>query len=77
MSPLRPDALPELRVPPPGPQSRAWLARLRQVESPNVTAVADDFPVVWQSARGAAVRDVDGNTYIDGTSAFGVALVFG
>jgi 4-aminobutyrate aminotransferase-like enzyme len=74
MNPLRPDALPELVVPPPGPQSMAWLARLRAVESPNVTAMAADFPVVWQSARGAAVRDVDGNTYVDGTSAFGVAL---
>jgi 4-aminobutyrate aminotransferase/(S)-3-amino-2-methylpropionate transaminase len=70
-----PDALPEIRVPPPGPLSRAALASLAAHESPNVTAVADNFPVVWQSARGCAVRDVDGNTYVDATSAFGVALL--
>ena len=39
------------------------------------TAVAADFPVVWQTARGCAVRDLDGNTYVDATSAFGVALI--
>lgn len=75
LAPPAPDALPHLRVPPPGPLSREWLARLRAVESPNVTSIAHDFPVVWHSARGAAVRDVDGNTYLDATSAFGVALI--
>lgn len=70
-----PDALPELRSPIPGPQSQAWLRRLKAVESPNVTAVAADFPLVWQAARGGAVRDVDGNTLVDATSAFGVALL--
>jgi len=72
--PLLPDALPYQQVPPPGPQSVAWLERLRHVESPDVTAVAADFPVVWESAAGGAVRDVDGNVYVDGTAAFGVAL---
>ncbi len=69
------DALPDLNVLPPGPASQAWLRRCKAAESANVTAVAADFPVVWASARGAAVRDVDGNTYIDATSAFGVALI--
>ena len=73
--PLQPDALPEIRIRPPGPASQEALARLKAHESPNVTAVAADFPVVWQSARGAAVRDLDGNTYVDATSAFGVALI--
>ncbi len=72
---LLPDALPDVRVPPPGPLSRAALAKLQANESPNVTAVAVDFPVVWQAARGAAVRDLDGNTFVDATSAFGVALI--
>ena len=72
---LRGDELPDLRLPPPGPASRAALAHLKAHESRNVTAVADDFPVVWHAARGAAVRDVDGNTYVDATSAFGVALI--
>ncbi len=75
LPPPAPDALPQLLVPPPGPLSQAWLQRLRRVESPNVTSVAADFPVVWASAAGAAVRDVDGNTYVDATSAFGVALI--
>lgn len=73
--PPEPDALPHLAVPPPGPQSRQWLERLRRVESADVTAIAEDFPIVWASARGSAVRDVDGNTYVDATSAFGVALI--
>jgi len=70
-----PDALPNIVVPPPGPLSRAWLQRLRRVESPNVTSISQEFPIVWASARGAAVNDVDGNTYLDATSAFGVALI--
>ena len=75
--PIAPDpwALPDLRTTVPGPQSQAWLQRLKAVESPNVTAVAGDFPVVWQAARGGAVLDVDGNTLVDATSAFGVALL--
>lgn len=72
---LQPHALPNLVVPPPGPLSRAALARLHAHESPNVTAIAANFPIVWQEARGAAVRDLDGNTYVDATSAFGVALI--
>jgi 4-aminobutyrate aminotransferase-like enzyme len=59
----------------PGPRSRTLLQRLKAVESPNVTFVAHRFPVVWQSASGAEVVDVDGNTYLDAGSAFGVALV--
>ncbi len=69
------DALPHLPAPIPGPRSRAWLQRLRAVESPNVTAMDETFPVVWQQARGALVWDVDGNRYLDAGSAFGVAFV--
>ena len=50
------------------------LARdLRTYEQRNVTFLADDFPIFWESARGATVTDVDGNRYIDCTAAFGVA----
>lgn len=69
------EALPRLDVPPPGPTSRAFAERLRAVESRNVTYVADDWPVFWSEAEGANVRDVDGNVYIDVTSAFGVAFL--
>jgi 4-aminobutyrate aminotransferase-like enzyme len=47
---------------------------LRAVESRNVTFVGDGFPVLWEEARGANVRDVDGNVYLDLASAFGAAL---
>ena len=68
-------ALPSLvATPPPGPRSRALAERLRSVESRNVTYLSEDFPVFWEEARGANVRDVDGNVYVDFTGAFGVSL---
>ncbi|HEX9885441.1 MAG TPA: aspartate aminotransferase family protein [Longimicrobiales bacterium] len=66
--------LPSIEVEPPGPASRALAARLRAAESRNVTWLAGDFPVFWTEARGANVRDADGNVYVDLTAAFGVAL---
>ncbi|MET0400512.1 MAG: aspartate aminotransferase family protein [Longimicrobiaceae bacterium] len=65
--------LPSLKTPPPGPRSRALAAELARWESPNVTYLADDFPVFWEEARGSNVRDVDGNVYVDLTAAFAVA----
>jgi len=59
----------------PGPRSRELLAIVRRHEARGVTYVADDYPIVWGSANGATVTDVDGNTYTDLTSAFGVANV--
>ncbi len=66
--------LPSVAVPPPGPASHALAERLRRAESRNVTWLGDDFPVFWTEARGANVRDADGNVYVDLTGAFGVAL---
>jgi 4-aminobutyrate aminotransferase-like enzyme len=57
----------------PGPRSRALAADLARTESRGVTYLADDYPIFWESGAGALVRDVDGNTYIDCTAAFGVA----
>jgi len=57
----------------PGPRSRELAERLRAHESRGVTFLADDFPIFWESAEGALVTDVDGNQFIDLTSAFGVA----
>ncbi len=65
--------LPEIVIPPPGPASRALARELARYESPNVTYLADNFPVFWAEARGANVRDVDGNVYVDLTAAFAVA----
>jgi len=68
------DFLPKLTTPVPGPASQALADRLRAVESRNVTYLSDDFPVFWSAARGANVRDADGNVFLDFTGAFGVAL---
>jgi 4-aminobutyrate aminotransferase len=65
--------LPALKHAPPGPESRRLAGELARFESPNVTYLADDFPVFWDEARGANVRDVDGNVFVDLTSAFAVA----
>ena len=67
------DRLPALRTPIPGPGSLRLAARLRRVESRNITAVGDAGPIFWAEAAGANVRDVDGNVYIDVTAGFGVS----
>jgi len=67
--------LPVIRSRPPGRKSRALTARLRAVESRNVTYSDKSWPVFWDAARGANVRDADGNIFVDLTSAFGVALL--
>lgn len=66
--------LPEIVAPPPGPRSLEMARRLSAVESRNVTYLSPGFPVFWEAARGANVRDVDGNVYLDLTAAFGVAV---
>ena len=57
----------------PGPRSRSLAAELAAYEAPGVTYLGEDYPVFWESAAGALVTDVDGNRYLDLTSAFGVA----
>ncbi|HUF50597.1 MAG TPA: aminotransferase class III-fold pyridoxal phosphate-dependent enzyme [Longimicrobiales bacterium] len=66
------DELPHLVTDIPGPASAALAARLARVESRNITAL-DPAPICWTDARGAAVRDADGNVYVDLTAGFGVA----
>lgn len=65
--------LPELRTEIPGPRSRELAARLRRVESRNVTMVAEGWPVFWERAEGVNVWDADGNRFLDFTAGFGVA----
>lgn len=67
--------LPSLVTAVPGPRSRRLAGELRRCESPNITYVSERFPVFWESASGALVTDVDGNRFLDLTSAFGVAGV--
>ena len=74
--------LPNLVAPVPGPVSQQWVDRLAATECPAITARrarrseklgVDQDPIVWAKALGANVEDVDGNRYVDLTSAFGVA----
>ncbi len=70
------DAPPHLVTPPPGPRSRALCERLAAVEAPGVNTLFTGKPsLLWEEARGANVRDVDGNVFLDLTSGFGVAAV--
>lgn len=70
------DLLPEIVTPPPGPRSRELSEALRELEAPGVNTLFGGEPsILWEEARGANVRDVDGNIYIDLTSGFGVAAV--
>jgi 4-aminobutyrate aminotransferase-like enzyme len=57
----------------PGARSKELAQLLRRYESRNVTFLADDFPIFWDTANGATVTDADGNEYVDCTAAFGVA----
>ncbi|MEI8233594.1 MAG: aminotransferase class III-fold pyridoxal phosphate-dependent enzyme [Verrucomicrobiota bacterium] len=65
--------LPELHTSVPGPRSLAEAEKLRRFESRNVTYMDAEFPVFWQRAEGVNIWDVDGNRFLDWTSAFGVA----
>ena len=65
--------LPEIITAIPGPRSRDLATRLRRSESRNVTFIDPEFPVFWARAEGVNVWDVDGNRYLDLTSAFAVA----
>ena len=50
-----------------------WAERLARVESRNVTFL-EPPPPFWTDARGASVKDAEGNTYLDFSGAFGVAF---
>ena len=56
-----------------GSTRQEWAARLSRVESRNVTRLRP-VPPFWTDALGAEVRDTSGNTYLDFTGAFGVAM---
>lgn len=68
------DLPPRILTPPPGPTARRLAARLRTVESRNVTFLDADLPIFWERARGSNVWDADGNRYVDLTAGFGVAV---
>ena len=64
--------LPEITTPIPGPQSRHLADKLARYETRTVTYLAENFPIFWERAEGSNVWDVDGNRFLDLTSAFAV-----
>lgn len=65
--------LPRIVTRPPGPMSRELARRLTAVECRSITYQDSDLPIFWARASGVMVEDVDGNRYLDVTSAFAVA----
>jgi 4-aminobutyrate aminotransferase/(S)-3-amino-2-methylpropionate transaminase len=77
-------SLPVLAVRPPGSVSESYIERLAATECPALTqrrarrqerSGAPQDPIVWASARGANVSDVDGNVFVDLSAGFGAASV--
>ena len=65
--------MPDLVSQIPGPESVRLACELRRHECHNVTYVSEAWPIFWERADGVNVWDVDGNRYLDLTSAFAVA----
>lgn len=68
----------------PGPRSLEWVEHLARTECPSLTmrrarraekSGASTDPIVYAEARGANVRDVDGNLFVDLCAGFSVAAV--
>ncbi len=68
----------------PGPACERLVERLARTECPSLTmrrarraerSGASHDPIVWSEARGANVRDADGNVYVDLIGAFSVCAV--
>ncbi len=76
--------LPALATAIPGPASVALAETLARVECPALThrrarraerTGASHDPIAWAGARGANVRDADGNLFVDLTAGFGAAAL--
>lgn len=63
---------PKMVVTPPGPRAKEILEKDRE-NIAQLFMYPGMIPAVWDSARGATVRDVDGNTYIDFTAGWHAA----
>ena len=59
--------VPNMKVPPPGPNSKAMHARCTK-HFKGLSSQVKLFPVVFESGSGCTLRDVDGNTYLDFSS---------
>ena len=73
MNPSQPkDQRPSVRTPPPGPKSMALRAREDAALAPGLQGFALMAGIVVDEAKGSAVTDVDGNTYLDFIGGIGV-----
>ena len=77
---------PFIRTRPPGPQSRSWLTRAARTSVPmgpkrapaKLHGIRTEVPrgtIVYASAKGSNVLDVDGNRYVDLAGGFGAMLL--
>ncbi len=64
---------PEIFTAIPGPKSLACARKVERHEARGITFLSDRFPIFWDRAEGGNVWDVDGNRFLDFTSAFAVA----
>ena len=55
---------PKIIVKPPGPKARALLEKQKEVDS-RAVYYATVIPTAWETGKGATLKDVDGNTYVD------------
>ncbi|MCU4751516.1 aspartate aminotransferase family protein [Halobacteria archaeon AArc-curdl1] len=58
----------------PGPRSRTLLEKQREIDS-SAVAYPNDIPLAFEAGKGATIRDVDGNTFIDMFAGIGVLNV--
>ena len=68
-----PDA-PKIIAKPPGPKARVLLEKQKKLDS-NAVSYPLDYPTAWEAAKGATLKDVDGNIYIDLFAGVGVLNV--
>jgi len=61
---LSPAVAPDIKVTPPGPKSKAILDFQSASES-SAISYAKGMPMALESGKGATLKDVDGNVYID------------
>lgn len=62
----------DIKITPPGPRAKKVVEETEKLLSPSI---ARFYPLVVESAHGALVKDVDGNTYIDLNAGLGVLSV--
>jgi diaminobutyrate-2-oxoglutarate transaminase len=58
----------------PGPESRRLIEKQERIDS-NAVKYAEDIPIAIESAKGATIRDADGNTFLDFFAGIGVVNV--